>query len=1495
MKNKIFLIIIFLLISKSYAQWTYDSDGDGYGNSCCNWQNYFIGAVTSNDYNDDLDDNNICIPNASSCGNYHEDYDGDSFGATYTRLMPSTPQNIQRNGLDCYDLDANINPNTKWSLDQDRDGFGSPTNYIVQCLKPTSVGSINYVPNNTDCDDTNPLFTNPNTTWYLDADGDGYGTPTSSILCGAIGYVMNNTDCDDTKYQINPNTKWYIDNDNDGFGENSNNTVTSCIKPLGNFVSNNADNCPTIPGGIFGCIAPSANDFAYDQNYILITKPKIATTNLSTITNIKDINVNITYFDGLGRSMQNISVGQSNSGKDIITPIAYDALGRQEKDYLPYATNTSASTLYKPSALVDIGTFYNTATYDNTLNPFSQKQFEASPLNRVLQQAAPGNDWSLANNHTIKLDYQTNVLGEVKLFTATASGTSYATDGYYAPTLAQTTHYAINQLYKTVTKDENWKILDGNANTTEEFKDKEGRVVLKRTYATVDLGNILETHDTYYVYDQFGNLTYVLPPKVDFNSLPTTTALSDLCYQYRYDYRNRLVEKKLPGKQWEFIVYDKLDRVIATGPALAPFSNLQTVPPAAPNVGWLITKYDVFNRPVLTGWMPSTTVTSAGRKTLQDSRNADTVLSETKTAAATVVTVNNIAFNYTNVAFPTGTTSYHVLSLNYYDNYDTNLVFAPAISFTSSATLPVYYNNTAGTLPKGMPTISWVRVLESTNFYKNEKSYTLYDNKARPIRSFTNNFLGGYTQVDSQMEAITGRVNYTTTTHKRVGSAATILPLTIRDNFTYSDQDRLLTHSQIITKTDGVAMASQLLAENSYDELGQLISKKVGNTSTTPLQKIDYSYNIRGWLTSINKTGGPILTDPNPLQQGTDPKDLFAFKINYNQVESVSTYTGKELYNGNISETFWRSASDNIKRKYGFSYDNLNRLRSAVYYKPDLANVVTDSYNETMRYDKNGNITSLQRNGESDVQSMATPIDNLSYFYQTNNTTNRLMKVTDLQNSPAGFKDDSDGTNDAVDDYVYDDNGNVTADQNKGITSIKYNHLNLPTEINFTNINTKITYLYTANGKKVQKTVKTGTLAAQTQSTDYLDGFQYRKGILLFFPHAEGYVNNTVVSGINKYNYVFNYTDHLGNVRMSYSDADNNRSIAPAEVMEENHYYPFGLKHSNYNTNLYALRQASTTNTTVVMKAVAPGPIDGVLALPYQYKFQGREFQDELGLNVYPFKYRTYDPAIGRFWSVDPVAESYVHNGVYNFAENRVVESIDLEGKESWFAQDGSLATKAGPYTSKARQELNLYSPSEVQQAKAKAANYNGSMLSQDRMSSSDRKAHNIAVKAAIAEKEAISQSLDNHENLGSPYTAKTVMEGAAYGAVDMATGIAIGKVFEGAKLLFTATKAEKTIVVIGEGMGRVQGAKSALLENGAKNVEVFNPSKGALKEWNALISGGQHLTDDVVKETLLYKENVNWIQQATQSGKTILDIGNDGRAIESTFYKMETQTVYGH
>src|SRR5690606_17308949 len=78
----------------------------------------------------------------------------------------------------------------------------------------------------------------------------------------------------------------------------------------------------------------------------------------------------------------------------------------------------------------------------------------------------------------------------------------------------------------------------------------------------------------------------------------------------------------------------------------------------------------------------------------------------------------------------------------------------------------------------------------------------------------------------------------------------------------------------------------------------------------------------------------------------------------------------------------------------------------------------------------------------------------------------------------------------------------INVDRNKGITSITYNHLNLPTQIYWA-ADKKIDYLYNAAGQKVKKTVRDGSTI---KTVDYLDGFQYAGGILQFFPHAEGYI-----------------------------------------------------------------------------------------------------------------------------------------------------------------------------------------------------------------------------------------------------------------------------------------------------------------------------------------------------------------------------------------------------
>ena len=295
--------------------------------------------------------------------------------------------------------------------------------------------------------------------------------------------------------------------------------------------------------------------------------------------------------------------------------------------------------------------------------------------------------------------------------------------------------------------------------------------------------------------------------------------------------------------------------------------------------------------------------------------------------------------------------------------------------------------------------------------------------------------------------------------------------------------------------------------------------------------------------------------------------------------------------------------------------------------------------NETLNYDKNGNINNLVRLGHivggTTIPDINNPLhfgtmDNLVYTYETN--SNKLTIVSDTGNDTFGFKDDQIGTGaDTTIDYTYDVNGNMKTDTNKGITNITYNYLNLPVQISMTS--GTISYIYDATGVKQRKIVSTGA------TTDYAGNYVYENGNLQFFNTAEGYVEpkNTANYG-SGFNYVYQYKDHLGNIRLSYKDISLT-STPSLQIQEENNYYPFGLLHKGYNSQ-----------------------INGVVNNYKQY--QDQEFTEDLGLNVHEWKYRFSDPAIGRFWSIDPLADDYRYQSPYNFSENRVIEGVELEGLE---------------------------------------------------------------------------------------------------------------------------------------------------------------------------------------------------------------------------------------
>jgi len=924
--------------------------------------------------------------------------------------------------------------------------------------------------------------------------------------------------------------------------------------------------------------------------------------------------VQVTYLDGLGRPIQQVAQGQSASGKDIVTHIEYDSLGRQRKEFLPYSTETATGG-YRTDAATKVLSYYGSPTlaltgnpdFEPTGNPYSEKLFEASPVSRVLKQAAPGNPWAMGGGKEIRFDYLSNSDEEVRLLRAVATWDEGK--GLYTEEIENTgAFYAAGELFKSIVRNENW--TSGTENTTEEFKDKQGRVILKRTYGeSIENENLANTaHDTYYLYDQYGNLAFVLSPKADPQN--PQASLEHLSYQYLYDSRNRVVEKKLPGKNWEYIVYNRMGQIAAAGPAGSPFDDIA-------GDGWLVTKYDAFGRIAYTGWYQNSNyyeMSNKGRISMQGEYDTAADVWEARNSGSTV---GGIAFNYTNGSFPQS--SYHVLTVNYYDDYSFP---NPPASFAPVEGQTVYYDNSTRK-PKGMPTGSWVRVLQASTDYLGQPSYVLYDYKGRAIQQRTGNYLGGFHQASTLLD-FSGKTLKSVTAHARTGTAA---EYTITEDFGYSAQDRLISHTHKLN-----SKPVEMLSLRAYDELGQLILKDVGRSSLMPLQTVNYSYNVRGWLKEINKTAGLSL-DP-----GLGLPDLFAFRINYDAVGNDLEGEIKGLYNGNISETLWLSANDNTLRSYGYKYDGLNRLREAVYQKGGAR---TNSYNEEMRYDKNGNIADLKRNGDFDQPTPNIMIDDLQYAYDSGN---RLLAVRDHTAHPAGFDNGANGP----EEYGYDDKGNMVRDDNKGITQIVYNHLNLPKAIYFA-AGTKITYLYDALGTKLGKTV---TEPTEEVRTDYLNGFQYEDEGTRFFATAEGYVNFMPNRGGYTTNYVYNYTDHLGNVRLSYS-----YTSAGLKILEENNYYPYGLKHEKYNSDTY---QTVSTENGSYDSGVA---VVQAQRLNYRYKYNGQEFQDELGLNMYDMNFRDYDPAIGRWTGIDPV----IHHSLstYNAFDGNPVFWADPSGADA--------------------------------------------------------------------------------------------------------------------------------------------------------------------------------------------------------------------------------------
>ncbi|MBP1168022.1 RHS repeat-associated protein [Chryseobacterium sp. PvR013] len=903
----------------------------------------------------------------------------------------------------------------------------------------------------------------------------------------------------------------------------------------------------------------------------------------------------VQYFDGLGRPKQIVNIKASPLGKDVVTPIEYDPFGRQVKDYLPVPQGSTLNGAITPNPLSNL----SSSPYGNE-KIYSEKEIEKSPLDRVLEQKQVGNDW---NGKSVKFGYDVNsTLDKVKKFTVTTSWIDNAT----LSEISNITMYEESKLYKNTVTDE-------DDNKTIEFKNGKGQVLLVRKVISAT-----ENADTYYLYNEYDQLAFVIPPKASIETNPKSV-LNDLCYQYKYDSRNRLVEKKVPGKGLEYMVYNQADQLILTQDTVLKGKGQ-----------WLFTKHDQFGRVIYTG----ITNNPASRTSMQNSTNINANLYETRTTTPGF-TLNGMAVYYTKLSTPSNVSQ--ILSVNYYDTYP-DYSFNPAFPSGIEGEPVLTSSPTAdGRSTKGLPVLSLVKNIEDDSWTKN---YSYYDKKGRVIGNHSINHLGGYTHTESKLD-FAGITKQTVTKHKRLD---TDTERVITETFDYDNQNRLLVHKHQVDSNP-----IEILTQNTYNEISQVTNKKVGGVDlANPLQSIDYKYNIRGWLTKIN--------DPASLNG-----KLFGYEIRYTNPQYTNLAPGR--YNGNIAEVDWKNASEDVLKRYSYTYDPLNRLKDGIYTEPGATNPYNNNFNESLTYDMNGNIMTLKRNAYPVSGATATQVDDLEYKY----TGNRLNQVIESSPNNSGYE----GGNNII---AYDLNGSMTDMKDKGIQSIAYNHLSLPNAISIQSfdymdrpINTGISHLYRADGVKLRKTVSQQFYMGlpTNRMTDYLDDFHYsfedNGGICLtcktenafevqayskkppilpiaqwkleFVPTSEGFYSFV------ENRYIYNYKDHLGNVRITF--AKNNAGVL--ETIDTNNYYPFGLNH---------IGGSSSSN----------------FGSYYNYKFGGKELQ-ETGWS--DFGARMYMSDLGRWGVIDPLAEKMTRHSTYNYAFSNPINFIDPDGREGlgWIHQ----------------------------------------------------------------------------------------------------------------------------------------------------------------------------------------------------------------------------------
>ena len=516
-------------------------------------------------------------------------------------------------------------------------------------------------------------------------------------------------------------------------------------------------------------------------------------------------------------------------------------------------------------------------------------------------------------------------------------------------------------------------------------------------------------------------------------------------------------------------------------------------------------------------------------------------------------------------------------------------------------------NATYTTNAKGLLTGTRTYYLDGSGNYSETVYY--YDYRGREIQRRSTNHLGGYDVLSTKYDFVN---NITDTWSSQ--STSDGITTTEHYHYTYDHANRPLTTTYTFNNE-----SPMLLQSYNYDALGRVRSRHIHNG----IDSVAFNYDIRNQVTKIKSSG-------------------YEQTYFYNQMCPIGNGVASTNYNGNISATTWTYS--NKTNGYMYYYDKSNRLKST--YSIVDGEWGDYWYSETFTYDAHGNITHLDR---WDYQDM------MDYLYLTYNG-NQLIKVGDNGYPSYGYEiRQYHDNNTSGNDFAYDLNGNMLHDKDRGIATIRYNLLNLPDTIQFTNGN-QIVHRYDAEGnrlttnyytRKVTTTVPLGNVLTGTNNTTnyYITRDAFHNNVVYtannndpygieFVHNSEGYIRYLTAEEHYHFYYI---KDLLGNIRETY--------VYPwegyKECVQRTQYYPSGLPW-----------------------------VEAMMPSEQPWKYNGKEFVEMHGLDEYDSKARWYYPAICRTTTMDPLAEKYYSTSPYAWCGNNPINKIDVNGDSILLMED---------------------------------------------------------------------------------------------------------------------------------------------------------------------------------------------------------------------------------